>query len=157
MPTSCRELVRPASDVHVRQRSCLILGYRSRWRVNPPPAEWRDRPGGSRKTFRVEEIDNVTHTGRHTLRSSGRIRSRRDQVVDTFKMPTLLRIAIEFNDQLNVKTTMCTERGLRECQPKCTVQQETHLLPVTLHIRFRRIRRRGSGIKSVAVETLAFL
>lgn len=34
--------------------ACLILVYRSRWRVNPPPGEWGDRSGNSQKTFRVE-------------------------------------------------------------------------------------------------------
>jgi len=38
---------------HVRRHGhCLPdLGFRSRWRVNPPPGEWRDLPGGSQKRF----------------------------------------------------------------------------------------------------------
>jgi hypothetical protein len=43
-----------------------------------------------------------------------------------------------------------------QCAKSGGLQART-ALPVTLHIRFRRIRRRGSGIKSVASETLAFL
>jgi len=52
----------PVSDVHVQQ-SCLIVGFRSRWRVYPPPGEREAWPGDSEKRFRVEDIANVTHTG----------------------------------------------------------------------------------------------
>jgi len=42
--------IRVASDLHVEQH-CLTLGFQSCWRVNPPPGEWRDLPGGSQKRF----------------------------------------------------------------------------------------------------------
>jgi len=37
---------------HIASTACLILGFRPRWRVNPPPGERR---------FRVKGIDNFTH------------------------------------------------------------------------------------------------
>jgi hypothetical protein len=52
---------RAASDVHVQQ-SCLIIGFRSRWRVNPPPGEWEARPGDSETSLpsaRCRHADRV--------------------------------------------------------------------------------------------------
>src|SRR6478672_8842717 len=45
----------PVSDVHVQQ-SCLIVGFRSRWRVYPPPGEREAWPGDSETRFLAEDI-----------------------------------------------------------------------------------------------------
>jgi hypothetical protein len=100
------------SDCAAETKMCavIVLGDDRRI-VTFGPWEWRDRPGGNQKTFRVEEINNVTHRSSHTHRSSGEIQSCRDQLADMCGMPTSLGIAIESNDQLNANTTICLNVG----------------------------------------------
>ena len=55
----------------IASTACLILGFRPRWRVNPPTGEWRNRPGGGQKRF----VSKASTTS-HAYRSSSQLRPR---------------------------------------------------------------------------------
>jgi hypothetical protein len=67
------------------QQSCLMIGFRFRGRVNPPPGEWEAWQGDSEKRFRVEDIDGVTNTCRRTNFDLGG-----DQRADALERPNLV-------------------------------------------------------------------
>jgi hypothetical protein len=75
------------------------------WRVNPPPGEWRGRPGSSQQLFRVEDIDNFAHTHH----SAGRFDLDGDKLAEIFRYVDVVENSGESNDQLNAKTAVGTE------------------------------------------------